>query len=61
MKYRWIDMNGFSLVVFFNGISAFEGYLIQKPFLLKNSSDNIQPITRRIRGFIPFPKLFVRK
>ena len=32
---------GFGLVGLFNGISTFAGYLMTKPFSLKNSSGNI--------------------
>ena len=39
----------------------FLGYLMPKPFSKKNSSSTIQPIAGRIRGFIPFPRVLVRK
>ena len=39
----------------------FLGNLMPKPFSRKNSSGTIQPIAGRIRGFIPFPRVFVRK
>ena len=41
-----------SLDSLFNGISTFMVYLIPKPSLWKNSND-IQPITGEIWGFIP--------
>ena len=46
----------FGLVSLFNGISTFLGYLMPKSFSLKNSSG-----TGRIRRFLPFPRVFVRK
>ena len=45
----------------FNGISTFVGYLMPKLFFWKNSSDTILPIVGRIRGFIPFRRVFARK
>ena len=45
----------FSLVSLFNGISTFVGYLTPNPSFQKNSNG-----TRRIWGFIPFPRVFVR-
>ena len=39
-------------VPFFNGISAFVGNQMPKPFLKKNSDDTILPIPRRIKMFI---------
>ena len=48
-------------VCFFNGISTFLGYLMPNPSFYKNSSGTIQPIAGRIRGFIPFPSVIVRK
>ena len=39
----------------------FLGYLMPKPFSEKNSSGTILPIAGRIRGFIPFPRVFSRK
>ena len=39
----------------------FEGYLMPKPSFKKNGSGTIQPIARRIRGFIPFPRVFCLK
>ena len=50
----------FGLVSSFNSISIFVGYLILKPFS-KNRSGTIKRIAGRIRGFIPFPSVFVRK
>ena len=49
------------LVSLFNGISTFLGYLIPKPSFKKNSCGIIEPIGERIRGFMPFPKVFVQK
>ena len=43
-------------VSLFNGISTFVCYLMPKPSFKKNSSD-----AGRIRGFIPFPRIFVQK
>ena len=51
----------FGLVSSFNDISTSVGYLMPKPFSKKNSSATIYPIAGRIRGFIPFPRVFVRK
>ena len=51
----------FSLVSLFIGISTFIGYLMPNPFLKKNSSSTILPIAGRIRGFIPFSMVFVKK
>ena len=45
----------------FNGISTFVGYLMPKPSFEKNSSVTIQPIAGRIRGLIPFPRVFAQK
>ena len=45
----------------FNGVSTFVGYLMPKLFSLKNSSHTIYPIAGRLRGFIPFPRVFGRK
>ena len=49
------------LVSLFNVISTFVGYSMPKPSFKKNSNGTIQPIAGRIRGFIPFPKVFVQK
>ena len=51
----------FGVVSLFNGISTFIGYLMPKPFTLKNSISTIYPIARRIRGIIPFPRVFAQK
>ena len=45
----------------FNGISTLMEYLMPKPFLRKSSTDTILPIARGIKGFIPFPRIFLRK
>ena len=39
----------------------FLGYLMRKPFSYKKCSGTIKPIAGRIRGFIPFPRVFARK
>ena len=44
------------MVSLFNGISTFVGYLMPK-LSSENSSGTIYPIARRIRGFIPFPRV----
>ena len=52
----------FGLVSMFNGISTFIVYLMPKPFSLKNSSGMIVlTMAGRIRGFIPFLRVFARK
>ena len=56
-KVRW----KFGLVSFFNGISTFVGNLMPKTFSLKNSSGTIKPVAGRIKGFIPFPRVFAQK
>ena len=51
----------FGLVPLFNGTSVFMGYLIPMLFL-QNSSDTISPMSGgRVRRFIPFPGVLVRK
>ena len=52
--YIYIYMRIFS----FDGLSNFIDYLMHKPSLYK---DNISHQAGGIRGFIPFPKLLVRK
>ena len=52
----------FGLVSLFNGMSAFLGYLMQKPSFQKNSSDTIQPIAVvGVKWFIPFSRIFSPK
>ena len=51
----------FGLVSMFNGILTFVGYLMPKPSFKKNGSYTISPIAGGIRGFTPFPWVFVRK
>ena len=63
-KYKGIEpliVKGLVRFLLFNGISTFVGYLMPKPFSKKNSSGTIQPIAGRIRGFIPFPRVFAQK
>ena len=45
----------------FNGLSTFVGYLMPKPSLEKNSGGTIWLIAGKIRRFITFPRVFVRK
>ena len=61
MKHLKKKLGLVSLVFLINGISTFVGYLMPKPFFLKNSSGTIQPIDGRIRRFIPFSRVFVQK
>ena len=49
------DCEWFTVVSLFNGISTFGGYLRPKQSW-KNSGGTVELITRRIKGFIPFPK-----
>ena len=62
-KKEWDMRYSFIIVWFlcFNGISTTLGYLMPNPFSEKNSSSTIQPIAGRIRGFIPFARVFTRK
>ena len=57
----WFGLLWFALLSLFNDISTFVGYLMPKPFSQKNRSCAIQPIAGRIRGFIPFPRVFTQK
>ena len=54
----WFRFGLFSLFI---GISTIVGHLMPKPFSVKNSCGTIYPIARRIRGFIPFLRVFARK
>ena len=49
-----ISWNGL-IASLFNGISTFEGYLMPKLSLSKNSSGTIQPTATDIRESISFP------
>ena len=49
------------LVSLFNGIATFAGYLMPKSSFKINSCGTIWPIAERISGFIPFPRVFVRR
>ena len=52
-----ISAEEFSLVSLFNSVSAFEGYLMPKPSLLKISFDTIQPIAEGLyNGVHIFPR-----
>ena len=51
----------FGFVSLFNGISTFVGYLMPKLSSWKNSNGIIYPFAERIRGFLPFIKVLVRK
>ena len=63
MKFRkFIILVQYSLASLFNGLLTFVGYLMPKPFLLKNSDGIISPIAGRgIKRFMPFPSVLVRK
>ena len=50
-----------SLVSLFNGISTSVGYSMPKLSLLKNSNGTISPTAGRIRKFIPYQRVLVRK
>ena len=50
-----------SLFSLFNSISNFVVYLMPKTPLYKNNSDTILSIAGRIRGFIHFQRIWVRK
>ena len=57
----FIGLVWFGWVSLFNGISTFVGYLMPKPFSKKDRGGTIKHIAGRIRGFIPFPRVFARK
>ena len=48
-------------VCYFNSLSTFSGHLIPNPTLWTDISLTIQFIDLKIRCFIPFPRVFVRK
>ena len=59
LQYEYLLVN---LVSFFNGISAFVGYLMQKLLLLENSCSNIRHIAgKRSKSIHTFPSVIIWK